>query len=114
MLISTTYINATERYIISEDDCFEAQGDTIAELHKQLSAKLGESSPLLDDEGSQIGWTFSCQAAYEDEPQKHYTQLVDVVVHDKEPEWKVTRFIHKFSEEEENACRDSCLLQSRT
>lgn len=100
MLISETYINATEGYGIGESGTYEPYTDNVGKLFRTMQREYGRcvSSVYVDSPNGgppkRVGWVFQRAERYTD-CDKTYLREVWVTLHDA-PD-TVTRTVHYHS-----------------
>jgi hypothetical protein len=93
MLVSETFLNATEGYRFGETEPFEPYTDDVGRLFRDMQRGYGRclSSVYVDGEDGKprrIGWVFQKRAEYEDarsdwpDDRRYYIREVWVVLHD--------------------------------
>ena len=99
MLISETYINATEGFQYGSADPYEPFTDDIGELFRALSREYGRCTSKVyingpDGNAQAIGWVFQKRIQYED-CTKTYLAERWIVLHESHPDMH-TEFHYHF------------------
>jgi len=88
ILISETWVNKTENYIVGESEVYETFTDDKGKLFKNLQREYGRCiSKVYVDEGGEtktIGWIFEKTAYYTDTKEK-YIQETWITLHNSKP-----------------------------
>ena len=92
MLISETYVNATEGYQLGDSGEYEPFTQNIGELFRSCQKQFGKCiSKLFIGEGRQMGWVFQKLTQYEDCKEK-YLQETWVSLLERASETKTESF----------------------
>ena len=88
ILISETWVNQTEHYIIGENEPYEPYTNIIKDLFTSLQREYGKcvSKMYIDtnEESKQIGWVFEKKVKYTD-CDKTYIQETWITLHKSKP-----------------------------